>query len=133
MIYQGKPSGKWALKCDRDVFKLGQKENTNCLRKYEGQEKYLVKHLPQTKILTDFGTSRRVNFAFCGTGGKAVSRCWRAQFGIPAILHNIIAIHSFYGEELRATQNVYYIVPKHTCCISSFLKGAADVCPAIIL
>lgn len=85
------------------------------------------------KVLTDFRTSRCIDFALCGTGSEAVSRCWGAQFGIPAILHHIIAVHSFYGEELRATQNVYNIVPKHACCISSFFKGAADIRPAIIL
>ena len=86
-----------------------------------------------SQVLTDFGTARCINFSLCGTGSQAVSRCWGSQFGIPAILHDIIAVHSFNGEKLRATQNVYNIIPKHACCISAFFKGAANICPAIIL
>lgn len=83
--------------------------------------------------LTHFRASGGVDLSFRGAGGQAVPWIWRSEFGVPAVLHHVVAVHPFDGEELRAAQDVHHIIPEHGCGVPPLLKRAANVRPAVIL
>ncbi len=83
--------------------------------------------------LTHFWPSGGVDLPFGGAGGQTVPRVRGSEFGVPAVLHHIIAVHPFDGEELRAAQDINHIVPEHRRGVPSLLEGAANVCPTVIL
>lgn len=84
-------------------------------------------------MLTYFWSPRCIDLSLGSAGSQTVTRCGWTQLGVPAVLQDVVAVHTLDGKELWATQNVNHIVPEDSCGVTALFKGAADVGPARVL